>query len=315
MNSHGVAAALDRLDPVDVVAMADGSVDHHRTVHDAGGRVRSRERFGERVAAGDRSFRLREHRRSPGGQAVNAALQCHALGDDVTLYGFVDDEFPFETVRLGDPARVSVLEFDDGDLMLAAASEAHRRLDVETLREAGAFDADPDALVVANDVSVPAVPEVLRAHAAAPPPVTVVDPGPVTGIDRERAADLADALRVVEGAVLSANGAELDALCATLPVADLDALRERCGTRAVVCHETDAATAVTADGRHEVENIAVDDPVTTVGGGDRFSGALARALAADWTWKRALALGNACASYHVATGETATSEDLRASLG
>ena len=56
------------------------------------------------------------------------------------------------------------------------------------------------------------------------------------------------------------------------------------------------------------------DWALTLGAGDRFSGALAWALARDWPWEPALALGNACAAAFVATGETADLEALDARL-
>lgn len=122
-----VADRIQEETTVAVTALPDGSVDTFYHVLDAGGRVTSRERFGELVASGAKSFRVEPRRSQPGGQAVNMALQADALGDEVRLFGHLGRgrfpfPFPFEAVSMGEPARVSVLSFEERDLMLSEAS-------------------------------------------------------------------------------------------------------------------------------------------------------------------------------------------------
>ncbi|KPN30473.1 hexose kinase, 1-phosphofructokinase family [Halolamina pelagica] len=75
-------------------------------------------------------------------------------------------------------------------------------------------------------------------------------------------------------------------------------------------HGKQAALAATGEGVVRVENPTVDAQ-RQVGGGDRFDGGLAVGLGAGWDWPVALACGNACASYYVATSETASAATLR----
>lgn len=144
----------------------------------------------------------------------------------------------------------------------------------------------------------------------------VVDPGAL-GAASEAALDrLFDALAAADSTlevVLSVNRAECEAAAAAVGIAveRLDRrglcsrLRSRLGVSAVVLHGTDVAVAATADGVTGVEMLPVDDVALTTGAGDRFSGALALALAEGWGRAAALALANACAAHFVATGDTA----------
>lgn len=321
MTYGAVADALADFDPPSAIALPDGSIDRQVAVCDAGGRVDRRERFGERVAAGEAAFRFRDRGARPGGMAVNMADQVARLGDDVTLFGHVEEsvDLPFETVRLGDPARVTVAGFDDGDLLFAEPSEDIRTCDARRLRRAGAFDRDPELVCVGNWATVPGLGSVLRALAEAGDGHVVVDPGPVDGVGRDRVEAFAETLRAVGGArpvAVSANRSELRSLARGVGIdgdaeAALPDLRDSFGVDRVVLHETSQAAAATADGAVTVANLETTDAATNTGGGDRFSAGLGAALAAGWETEAALGLGNACASYHVQTGETGSPDDLR----
>lgn len=316
-----VADALADLDPPTAIALPDGSIDRQVTVHDAGGRVERRERFGGRVADGDEAFRFRERGRQPGGMAVNMADQVARLGGDVTLFGHVDGsvDLPFETVRLGEPARVTVAQFDDGDLMLAEASDDLRTCDARRLRRSGAFDRDPELVYAGNWATVPGLGSVLRALSEEGDAPLVVDPGPVGGVAADQVEALAETLHTVGEArpvTVSANRNELRSLARGLGIegdveAALPDLREAFGVGWVVLHEKPRAVAATADGTVTVENLETTTTATSTGAGDRFSGGFGCALAAGWSTEAALALGNACASYHVQTDETGSRDDLR----
>lgn len=318
--------ALDALadaDPVSVTCLPDGSVDRHYRLTDAGTAVESREALAERLTEGDaKAFAAELRDVRPGGQAVNMAQQVGALGDEVTLFGHLDHEvfaFPFRAVTFGDPATVDVYGFEDGDLMVSEESDDIRSWTAHDLFAAGGRDAlAADAVCCANWVSFPNMADALHAFADAATDggVFVLDPGDVVGILDEEVRSLVDALASLADAyevVLSANRDETDHLAGAVdgdgPA--VERLRRAAGVAGVACHERERAVAATREGTVAVENLDVEEPVTGVGGGDRFSAALARALADDWRWPTALALGNACASYHVDHGESADCDDLR----
>jgi len=323
-----VADRLEDVAPVAVTALPDGSVDTFYHVLDAGGRVTSRERFGELVASGAKSFRVEPRRSQPGGQAVNMALQADALGDEVRLFGHLGDDqfpfpFPFEAVSMGEPVRVSVLSFEERDLLLSEASADIVRWTVEDLRTVGGVDAlRTDAVCCGNWASLPGLTDALHAVAEqAAGDTFVLDPGDLTGVGPERARAVADALGALAGSyevVLSANRAEVEHLADRLNVdadggaAVVESVRHAAGIAGVVRHGVSEAVAATPEGEHTVPNLETHDPVTATGGGDRFSAGLAHARAAGWSWREALALGNACASYHVEHGESGSSEALAA---
>ena len=316
---------LEGFDPGRVIACPDGSVDAYVHVHDAGGRVTNRAQFGDRVEAGDRSFRLDSQWHDPGGQSVNMAKQAHALGADTCLYGHCDDpvfELPFEVVSLGAPARVTICDFTDGDLMLAEESNDLQACDDETLRAAGAFDEDPDAVCLANWSTVHGVTDILRAFATAGDAPVVLDPGSLSGLRNHRAVKFRDALAACgehRPVVVSANRAETRGLLSALDYdgdweSTLPALREELGIDAFVVHATPETLAATDDGWLVVPTAVVEERATDTGGGDRFSATLACALADDWELEPALHLSNAAAKHFVATGETADVGALADSL-
>lgn len=318
-----------------VTAFPDGSVDHYYEVFDGDRRLQSREAFAEAAAAGrTAAFTLRRRAVEPGGHAVNAAVQADLLGDDVTLVGHLDDavlaDLPFETISMGDPARVAVHRFDDGAVLTADPSTDVAEWSLADLREAtdGAFRSllSADVVLCTNWTSFDALPDALAELAAVDLDggYFVFDPGGMAGRSdaavRRLLGALAD-LTTSYDVVLAANGDEVRSLTgvvaddeATADVGEsLERLRAATDAAAAVVHEADAAVAATPAGDVRVENFEVD-PVRHVGGGDRFDAGLGHALARGWSWTDALGLGNACASRYVATGEAGTAADLAAFL-
>lgn len=304
---------------VRVAAFPDGSVDRFRQVRAPG------EDAPLTVAAfreglpdqRTREFDVRTVAFEPGGQAVNAAQQAHALGDDVRLDGHLDDDrlsFPFETHSYGPPADVEIHQFVDGDVLYVEGDEAIADWTHE------AFESIPaaDAYVCGNWASIDGMNDSLRALAGDLDGVFVLDPGSVAAASAGAVRDCLDALGALDRAaevVLSVNGRELAAIADAAGVAaDTAAVRDAAGVTHVVRHETAAATVASRDAPApiDVPNVETDDPVRHTGGGDRFSAGFAHGLAAGGTPAAAAALGNACASYYVVTGETGTADELGA---
>ncbi|SFG08598.1 Sugar or nucleoside kinase, ribokinase family [Halopelagius inordinatus] len=336
---ESVAANLADLDPVSVCCLPDGSVDDHYELGPDGGRVASRRAFARAVANGRGSLPRRRVAREPGGQAVNAARQAAALGDEVTLFGHLDhDAFErldpsIETLSFGAPSAVDVLRFEESDLMLVAESSELESWSGSALREDRPLAAlrDADAVCVGNWASVPGLEAAFDALAEeVTETLVVVDPGPVSDLSGERVEGLLSALRSLSSAnevVLSLNGRELSALVDHLDeeadddTAGLAAVSRAAALRLAVLHDPSRAVAVSggdetngesAETVTAVPNAEADRVVTTTGAGDRFSAGLGRALAAGWPTAEALALGNLCATYRVATGGTGTAAELRA---
>ena len=318
------------LDYRDVVALPDGSVDRYYGVADATGeRLRTLPAFVDCLSAdGVRSLKLVPEAVRPGGQAVNAARQASVLGPEVTLYGHLDDPnigpFPFRTISMGAPAAVQVLSFDEEEMMLALESEDIREWRIEDLF--AAIPTEPDAwlsdevVVLQNWVGVDGMTDALETLAdldlgAA---TVVFDPGDVTASSTEPLRELCRALGALAAeaeVVLTANDEELGRLAAVLGVEATGterelALRDRVGVDAVVLHDERRAAAATDD-LTVVQNFEAEQIRRRTGAGDRFDGALATGLAAGLPWGECLALGNACATYFVEQGETATRDDVR----
>jgi sugar/nucleoside kinase (ribokinase family) len=331
-------------EPITVAAFPDGSVDTYYRVFDGETRVDDRQAFEATLAEGRDSVRLERERAVAGGQSVNMARQAHALGGSVRLAGHLDDPvfdaFDFRTVSMGDPSQVRVLRLGEDDLMLAEESPDIESWDVTTLASAvgdlpkflgadlvcganwSVHGAEP------NDLSgLAEAMEGGRGDGGTRPdgdrPVFVFDPGSVGGMSGERHRALRDGLAALTDhwrVVLSVNPPEAEALAASL-AADGPAagetwltrtrgLRRSMGLDGVVVHGTERAVAATADGDHDVPNLATTRVRTVTGAGDRFSAGLGYALAADWGWRVALQAGNGCASYHVVNEASASSEAL-----
>ena len=332
-----------------VTAVPDGSVDAYCDVTTpAGDRIDSRDDFATRIAAaGTASVALDRHSLEPGGHAVNAAAQADVLGDDVTCYGYLDDSAfdrtPFETASMGRPARTTVCEFDDGDVVLQEGPGDRDDWTLDALRDAAGDSfreaVTADAVVCANWASFDGMAAALSDLAGLDPDGEsfVFDASGVAERPAGGRRDLCDALGAVADpydVTVTGNRREFAALAAALDgAADSDgsdggtgsegataaadeatcaAVREAVGVEAVVLHEKARAVAATADGEATVPNVDVDDPVRRTGAGDHFVGGLAHALAGEWDWEPALRLGNRCASHYVATGRTGSPAELEA---
>ncbi len=314
-----------------VTTLPDGSIDHFCTVvEDAHDRFETRESFGREILGDRSSFRFRISTTEPGGQAVNTAKQLHALGGSVTCYGYLDapvfDALPFDTVSMGDPARVYVFSFSNRGVMFVRESEVTEWTLAELRRFGGlhqilAGDAIcwnnwaslsglESAFHQLSDVDVPRIP-------------SVFDPGDIVGCDPDEIDALLDAVSALQDTfdvIYTANRQEIRTTAASVSGSfedDLDrlaAIREETGITATVIHARDEAAVVTREQRLKVTNYHVEDPQRHTGGGDRFTGGLSHAVACGWDWKLALACGNACAVHYVESGSTGTVDDIVAFL-
>ncbi|KPN30472.1 hypothetical protein SY89_01207 [Halolamina pelagica] len=179
-----------------VTTLPDGSIDRYcRLSTGALDPVNRRTTFAREAGAdGRKGFDLEPRFVEPGGQAVNAAQQAHALGARAACYGHLDDpepgrdvfaDLPFETVSMGRAAKVNVLDFVDSDLLLVEASPDLTGWSLADLREAAPLSTvfGVDAVVCANWVSTPGMAEAfheLGAAALGRVPF-VFDPGDVLG--------------------------------------------------------------------------------------------------------------------------------------
>ncbi|WP_251343132.1 PfkB family carbohydrate kinase [Haloplanus halophilus] len=318
------------LEPVTVGAFPDGSVDDYYRLRDGESTLASRAAFAAAVSEGRDSFGLDHVTTDAGGQAVNAARQAAALGDDVTLVGHLDHpvfDFDFETASMGSPARVRVCLFDADDVMFVEESADLAAWTFADLRAALGEPIDAflerDALCCTNWASTPGLGAAMRDVGARDPDggVCCVDPGPLTTAG---ARDLLAALPALGDAydlVLSVNDAEAARLAEAVgdgaggeptDPAALDAVRTAAGAAGVVVHGVEDAVAATTGGRVSVPTLDVSRALTETGAGDRFSAGLARSLAAGWDWPLAVAAGNACASHYVSGQGTATPASLAA---
>jgi sugar/nucleoside kinase (ribokinase family) len=323
---------LDRgLPELTFASFPDGSIDYFCSVRDGQKRFRDRRRFAAAIAAGRDSFDLRIERTEPGGQSVNAARQADALGSDVTLVGHLDHdrlEFPFSTASMGRPSEVTVITFDADDLLLAAESAAMREWTFADLRAAAPGGVESflaaDAVWCGNWATMPNMTAALGAVASlgVDGGTFLFDPGPIAGASDRRLRRLLDAIESLGDSysvVLSVNGDEATSLAAAADVDGhrerrLAALHRRTGA-AVVEHEVAEALAATNGGVVRVANLPTETIVSDTGGGDRFGAGVAVARAAGWGWPLSLALGNACASHYVATGESGRPRALANRVG
>jgi sugar/nucleoside kinase (ribokinase family) len=223
---------------------------------------------------------------------------------------------------MGEPSEVYVFAFDDRDLMLArntdlaewTLADLDGEADLSTVFAA-------DGICCSNWVSSPGLERAFHrlGRLDVPRVPFVFDPGDVVGHDAEAVEALHEAMSALQDTfdvVYNANRAEVEATAAPLSGTyddDLDrlaAVREETGIAAAVMHARDEAAAATPDGRVRVANYRVDAPERHTGGGDRFTGGLAHALACGWDWDVALAMGNACAVTYVESGTTGDVDDL-----
>lgn len=328
--NEAVRAVLDRAGEVEVTALPDGSVDHRYQILGAGGVPMARKEFADAVAAGSKTFLLDSIATEPGGMAVNAAIQTAALGADTRLVGHLDhdvfDALGFECVSMGSPADVKIYDFEADAIMLTDESDALRTWGFHDVQAAlgKRFEDwfDVDAVVCSNWSSIPTMTGVLEDLAATPVSGDwfIVDPGDVTirpeaDIDDFVAAlgALSDSFDVVlnpNDSEVAAIGSARDLSASSIPGL-LDEIRVDAGISAAVVHAAPEAAVATREDVVRVPNYDTRGPVRFTGGGDRFTGGLAVALAAGAEWRTALTIANACATSYVASGATADASGLR----
>ncbi|MEF8871813.1 MAG: PfkB family carbohydrate kinase [Haloarculaceae archaeon] len=310
-----------------VTTLPDGSIDYYCEVtRGTGDLLETRDSFAREILGDRTSLGFNVETTEPAGQAVNAAKQLFALDGDVTCYGHLDspvfDSIPFETVSMGAPSLVYVFSFTDRDVMLVNNSDV-TDWTLQELRRKGSLAAvfDTDAVCCSNWLSLPGLEDAFYELGGENLPRVpfVFDPGDIVGCSHDDIEDLHGAMAALQGTfdvVYNANRAEVRTTTAPLEetfeddIARLDAIRSATGITAAVMHARDEAAVATSDTRTVVDNYHVAQPVRHTGGGDRFTGGLGYALAAGWDWESALACGNACATYYVETGETATVDDI-----
>lgn len=305
--------------------LPDGSIDRRYGVLDRDHAPKHREAFTDQLAADRKSF-VTEHRGvSPGGQAVNAAMQASHLDADISLYGHLDHEIfdvlDVETHSMGAPATVNVYQFQDSAMMLTTESTDIRTWAYEDLAAVGGEAAlDADAVVWGNWASLPEATAALERVAARPGDggVFVLDPGEVSVRSASEIRGVLDVLGSMANryeVAVSVNDEELQTLGEAVGVGgDLTAtgmgVRDHAGLDHVVMHGPERALAVTNTGVFDVANFETAEVTRFTGGGDRFSAALGFGLACGWEWPDVLELCNACASYYVRFGLTADREDV-----
>lgn len=312
-----------------IVAFPDGSADTYSTIRGRDGHLDSLTAFERELAGGRESFRLEPEAREAGGQAVNMAKQVHELGGRVELYGHLDDpafaDLPFTSVSMGSPAEVSVLQLGDDAVQLATESASIRDWTAADLRAAMGGDfapmLDADGICCGNVASFPALLDVFRALGSRgiDGGAFVLDPGDLTSLTRETLSEWFAVLDTLDDAdvVVSVNRREMTRLAEQVGVQEtsdadlLERLQAESALPAVAYHGKECAVAATPSGVVRVPTPTVSTPERTTGAGDRFSAGLAFGLAADWDWRPALALANACSSHYV---ETATTVDTDAVL-
>ncbi|MFC4358311.1 PfkB family carbohydrate kinase [Halobium salinum] len=334
----------DGLPSPTLTALPDGSVDRYCDVQvGIGADVASAPDLGELIAAGTvGSVHAQEHTERAGGQAVNLADGAHALGADVTLYGLLDhpihDGYPYETVSMGEPIEILVLEFEEDAFFVANDSEDSQEWTFATLAEAAEaagrdLDADltADGVALVNWVSFPGLADAVGEMAeraavtggdgdtdGADPTPLLFDAGDVGGSDPDSLDALLDGMRTLsEGydLLFSANETEARVLGEAAgcdgddPVDCLRAVAESTDGAAVL-HAKKGAVAVEDGETYRLAAPKIEEPDRPTGGGDTFGAALLHARAAGWEWEPSLELANAATSYYVEYGEHAGVDEL-----
>lgn len=325
-----VQDVFDAASDASITVLPDGSVDYrYRVLGPAGGPL-SRDAFAEQLVEGARNFLLDAISTEPGGMAVNAARQVDALDADARLIGHLDhdvlDELPFPTLSMGAPADVRIYRFEEAAVMLTDQSRALQTWATQDLWNALGTQAsdwfDADAIICSNWASIPNMTGVLEDFAASDLENgwLIVDPGDVTVRPESDIDDFLNVLGDLEvsfDVVLNPNLTEMAAIGAArcldaVHLSDLLAeIRADAGITAAMVHAAPEAAVATTDGIVRVPNYSTRVSVCFTGGGDRFTGGLAVALATGADWDVALQLANACATHFVASGETPTADVLR----
>ncbi len=317
-----------------ILTLPDGSVDIYYDV--CGVKENPSETRDEFVDCltdtGTNSCHLREIERTMGGQSVNTAKQCSALGDDVSVFSHTDDpifdDLNATTYSMGEPARVNVLVFEDEELLLPQIPAHYSDwtlADLLALPDAREALNEADVVCIQNWVSFDSMDSALRDLADEKIGSTdiVFDPGDITKRGKSDLVAMMDAIRYTAAeydVLLSLNRDEMEHLLDVAEVSGygkkerIQKLCSKLRLRAAIMHHEERALAATETEELSVPNISTEHERRKTGAGDRFNGGVAHAMAVGWDLKYALLLGNACASYYVENKETGTPESLSSFL-
>ncbi len=321
---------LEELEELTSVGFPDSSVDTYcRFEKGKDGYMQSKEEVRERIENNDSSsFRLEPGKRQAGGKSLNMSIQCHKLGVKTTHYGFLEhellDDLEFETYSMGEPAKVTVAEFDHGSILLAQESKELVDWSFESMKDFPGGISEmisADVVCCANWISLHHMSQALKEllEIDFEPEVFNFDPGNLLDVQPEIVRDMFNTLgKLAEDhqVLVHANTDEVETTAEIYGIEGsleekVNKIQSETGVTGYILHNKPRAIAGTENGLFEVENLVTENVATRTGAGDRFDAAVASARAAGWTWREALALGNLCAVHYVEKDETANPEDLR----
>ncbi|MFQ3308354.1 MAG: sugar/nucleoside kinase (ribokinase family) [Candidatus Nanohaloarchaea archaeon] len=321
---------IDDLEELSAVGFPDGSVDNYCRFEKGKGRyMESKDEVAERIESNDSSsFRLEREKQEPGGKSLNMSMQCNSLGLDTAHYGFLDHELlenlDFETYSMGEPAQVTIGEFEQGSILLAHENKELVDWSLESMKQFSGDIAElisADVVGCANWIGLRHMNEELKEIAGLDFEAEVFnfDPGNLTDVRPEIVREMFETLEKLSEdyqVLVHANTDEVETTAEIYGIEGsieekINLIQEQTGVTAYILHNKPRAVAGTEEGRFEVENLVTEHIETRTGAGDRFDAGVASARAAGWRWEESLALGNLCAVHYVENNETATPSDLR----
>lgn len=321
------------LSELDAIGLPDGSVDSYCQIEKKRNEyIQTREEAVDFIENNpEASLNLIPRRAEPGGKSVNMSIQTDALGAETTHYGFLDhrvlEELDFEIFSMGEPAEVTICEFEDGSLSTARLNEGMIKWSLEDLQPFPGtvqekFSAD--LINCANHSNIHSMNQELEKIAELEPEAKVFnfDPGSLQTVRESKVRRMFGALSDIEDScevIVHANREELETVADTLDIEGskgekLQEVKEKTGISAYVLHGKDEAVAGTVQGVIEVENFEASRLRTRTGAGDRFDAAVGLGRAAGWSWEEALGLGNISAIHYLEENESGTPEQLRDKL-
>lgn len=235
----------------------------------------------------------------PGGKGANQAVAAARLGGDVTMFGCVGDD-PFgqrlldnlrkngvntDFVRTvsGISSGIAMITVAQGDNSIVVIPGANGCVTPEYLEEGKDALLKADIFVVQNEIpqqTVLAVGELARKNGKA----LIYNPAPAMPIDR-------DVLETVT--YLTPNEHEADLLFPE--ISGTDAQLKAMEGRLIITLGAEGAAAL-VDGQTRKIPTRKARVVDTTGAGDTFNGALAYAIANDFSLERAISFANVAAS-------------------
>lgn len=320
---------LEDLLDVSAVAFPDGSVDtYFQVLEGKKNAVKSRKEVGKQVMEHRSSdFKLLPKRREPGGIAVNMGVQIDKLGADTKLFGHLDhpvlQDLDIPKESLGEPAKVWITEFEDGDILLARENQEILNWELSEL-EPVEVNLSADLICCGNWSSIPEMTEQLRKFhkKEIEGKVFNLDPGSIVKTEKESLRELFNVLGLINTSfevIVHVNTEEMNAVANSLNIEGdkrekVNKVQEKADIEAFVLHEKPSAIAGTPEGLIEVKNLETSHVSTFSGGGDRFDAGFGLARSAGFTWEESLALGNICAVNYIESNRTAGISDIKTQL-